>query len=210
MSERTEGIGWHPVSRVEKYSSDQVAWARRARPGRLLTGDRLRALFRAPEDGIVFDEGNGVTETGILNLALLLTGEGGHPLASGRTVFGVGTDGETAFAPGLVHLAHASGEGHGRSWYRPMDPGYPTAAGAGLLGQATFSEREANMPWMEWCWASGEPGIEAGPVLHECFAGDHVMLNRKAPAAGFGTKEAGVAWVFRTEIILKVGAGAAE
>ena len=217
MSERTEGIPWHPVSRVEKYSPEQTAWARHrlareAGWGRrvlvralgiavpALHGDWLRELFAEPECGVACDEGNGVTGAGLVNLALLLTGGGGHPLAPGHAVFGVGTDGETEFTPELVHLAHAPGEGHGRSWYRPMDAGFPAAGGAAVAGQATFGEREAIFGWREWCWASGEPGLSAGPVLHGCFGGEYAMLNRRAPEAGFGVKEPGVAWVFRTEI----------
>jgi hypothetical protein len=204
------------VSRVEKYSPDQTAWARARLEAELgwgrrvlvralgiavpvLHGDWLRELFAEPECGIARDEGNRVTEAGLANLALLLTG-GGHPLAPGRTVFGVGTDGETPPSDGHVHLANAPGEGHGRSWYRPMDAGFPVPDGAALAGQATFSEREANFGWREWCWASGVPGPEPGPVLRSCFDGEHAMLNRRAPEAGFGLKEPGVAWVFRTEI----------
>lgn len=216
VSGHTQGIPWRPVSRVEKYSADQTAWARRRLGAELswgrrvivralgiavpvLHGDWLRELFAEPECGIACDEGNLVTEVGLVNLALLLTG-GGYPLTPGRTVFGVGTDGETAASPRHVHLANAVGEGHGRSWYRPMDPGFPSPEGAGLTGQATFTESEANWGWHEWCWASGEPELQPGPVLRQCFGGEHAMLNRRAPAAGFGLKEAGVAWVFRTEI----------
>jgi hypothetical protein len=81
-----------------------------------------------------------------------------------------------------------------------MDDGFPVPDGTALAGQATFHEREANFGWREWCWASGEPGLQAGPVLRNCFGGGHAMLNRRAPQAGFGLKEPGVAWVFRTEI----------
>ena len=216
MSGHSEGIPWHPVSRVEKYSPEQTAWARYRLAeemswGRrvivralgaavpVLHGDWLRELFTAPECGVACDEGNRVTETGLANLALVLTG-GGHPLVPGRTVFGVGADGETSFSARHVHLANAPGEGHGHSWYRPMDAGFPDADGLAVVGQATFNEREANFGWREWCWASGEPGPEPGPVLRDCFDGGHAMLNRRAPEPGFGLKEAGVAWVFRTEI----------
>jgi hypothetical protein len=199
-------IHWHPVCTVEKYSPDQAAWARRKLPARQpLHGDLLRELFRVPEGGIIRAEGNGVTAAWLANLAQLLTGAGGYPLAPGRTVFGVGIDGETEFSPSLVHLAPGPGEGFGRSWYRPMDPGFPAARGGTVAGQATFGEREACHIWAEWCWAAGRAGAVAGPVLRECFGGEgeHVMLNRKAPEGGFGDKETGAAWVFQTEITFR-------
>jgi hypothetical protein len=200
-----DGIRWHPRSVIEKYSSDQVRWARRrdlAAPPRL-NGETLRGLFPEPEDGIVEDQGNGVTAGGTANLALVLTGAGGHPLAPGRAVFGVGSD-ATGFSREHVRLANAVGEEPGRSWYRPMDAGYPRVTRTGAVeGQATFAEAEACFAWHEWCWGTG-PG---GPVPHHslrgCYGGEQpVMMNRRAHPAGYGEKLAGVAWVFRTEVAI--------
>jgi hypothetical protein len=197
----SDGIRWHPRSVIDKYSSDQVSWARsRDVP---VTGSALRSVFRFPEDGSVRDEGNGVSVAGVLNLALILTGTGGHPLAPGQAVFGVGSD-PGAFDREQVNLSKPLGEEAGRSWYRPMDPGYPWVPRPGVIeGQATFLESEACFAWHEWCWGTG-PGK---PVPHHslrgCYAGEQpVMMNRKAHAAGYGFKDPGVAWVFRTEITL--------
>jgi hypothetical protein len=201
----SDGIRWHPVSVIEKYSPGQTAWARRRCGITLpqLNGETLRRLFREPECGTVRDEGNGVTVFGTANLAMLLTGAGGHPLAPGRTVFGVGSD-DTRFSREHVHLANALGEEPGRSWYRPADPGYPALPRPGVIEvQATFLEHEACFAWQEWCVAAG-PGE---PVPHHSLRGAYggqqaVMVNRKAHPAGYGTKEPGVAWCFRTEIAL--------
>jgi len=209
-----DGIRWHPVSVIEKYSPDQVAYARNhgeapwpkglALPRRaVLNGDLLRMLFREPEDGTVCDEGNGVTAAGLLNLAAVLTGTGGHPLAPGQAVFGVGSDaGE--FDREQVSLSRPLGEEPGRSWYRPMDQGYPWVPRPGVIeGQATFTEAEACFAWHEWCWGTGP----AGPVPHHSLRGSYggeqpVLMNRRAHPAGYGIKDPGVAWVFRTEITL--------
>jgi hypothetical protein len=199
-----DGIRWHPVSVIEKYSPDQTAFARRYFEGHL-TGDVLRGLFigRGPECGTVRDQGNGVSAAGSGNFALLLAGLGGHPLAEGRTVFGVGGD-DTAFSREHVHLSPVAGEEVGGTWYKPMDPGYPAVTRTGdIEGQATFLEHEACFTWREWCWGTG-PGR---PVPHHslrgCYGGEQpVMMNRKAHPAGYGTKDPGVAWVFRAEVTL--------
>lgn len=199
-----DGISWHPVSVIEKYSADQVEWVRYHHPeGVALSGRMLRGMCPVPEDGTVHDEGNGVTVGGTANLTLVLTGTGGHPLAPGRAVFGVGSD-DTAFDREHVHLSRALGEEPGRSWYRPMDVGYPLVPRPGVIEvQATFTESEACFDWHEWCTAAGP----AAPVPHHALSGAYggspcLMINRKAHPAGYGTKEPGVAWCFKTEITL--------
>jgi hypothetical protein len=203
-----EGVRWYPRSVIEKYSADQVAWARRRSWDSFrrvpLTGEYLRAAFRVPEDGLVYDSGNGVTAGGLVNLARVLAAAGGHPLAPGHAAFGVGTDGETPFDREQVQLANTSGESPEVSWYQPMDAGYPRpGAGASIEGQATFTEQAACFAWHEWCWAAGP----VRPVPHHSL--QHVydgampaMVNRKASPVGFGLKEPGVAWCFRTQVEL--------
>lgn len=207
-SDRREGIGWHPRAVVEKYSAEQTRWARRwlARRGeapRPLRGDWLRCLFSQPEDGIAYDEGNGVVLAGRANLALLLTGEAGWPLEPGRACFGVGTD-ASPFSAEHTHLSVIEGEDEGRTLYLPMDPGFPKVTGTAVIeGQATFAEDDACFPWAEWCWATGGGQPKPGPVLRRVFdEGTHVMMNRKVPPNGLGVKEPGVAWCFRTEIAI--------
>jgi hypothetical protein len=207
-------VRWHPRCQVLKYSPDQVAYARNhgevpglrglALPRRaVLNGDLLRLLFREPEGGIVFDEGNGVTAAGLANLAAVLTG-GGYPLSAGRAVFGVGSD-DTAFDREQVRLSAALGEEPGRSWYRPMDEGYPRTARPSVIeGQATFTEAEACFGWHEWCWGTGPLLPEPHHSLRGAYGGEQpVMVNRKASPQGYGVKEPGVAWVFATQIELQ-------
>jgi hypothetical protein len=197
-----EGIAWYPRCTIEKYSAGQVAWARRRLPS--VDGQSLRRMFPVPEGGIARDEGNGVAAAGLANLALVLTGSGGHPLAPGRVVFGVGT-GPEEFSPDHGHLSPAEGEAPHRTYYRPMDQGYPQVPGLGLIeGQATFTEDEACFTWHEWCWAAGPPAPQPHHSLYLAYgSGTPVMVNRKASAIGYGTKEAGVAWVFRTQVTLR-------
>lgn len=197
-----ESVRWYPRSRIDKYSAGQVAWARRHFVVPWLSGELLRWVFREPEDGIVTDEGNGVTAAGLANLALVMTGAG-YPLAAGRVSFGVGSD-ATAFHREQVRLSNAAGEEPGRSWYRPMDQGYPASVRPGVIeGQATFTESEACFDWHEWCWGTGPLLPEPHHSLRGAYAGEQpVMVNRKASQQGYGEKLAGVAWVFRTEVAL--------
>jgi hypothetical protein len=210
----SDAARWHPVSVIEKYSAGQVRYAREhgevpwsnrfgLPPRVVLTGNLMRLLFREPEDGTVEDQGNGTTVNGTANLALLLTGTGGHPLAEGQAVFGVGSDaGE--FDREHVSLGPVAGEEAGRTWYRPMDPGYPRMCRPGVIeGQATFLEHEACFAWHEWCWGTGPLLATAHHSLRGCYDGNQpVMVNRRAHSAGYGEKLAGAAWCFRTEITL--------
>lgn len=211
----SDGIRWHPVSVIEKYSPDQVAyarnhgevpWSKRFTLSRrqVLTGELLRLLFREPEGGTVEDEGNRITAGGAAHLALLLTGaELRCTLAPGHAVFGVGSD-DAEFDREHVHLSNALGEEAGRSWYRPMDAGYPWASRPGVIEvQATFTESEACFEWHEWCIAAGPFEPEPHHSLRSAYGGQQpVMVNRKAHPAGYGVKDPGVAWVFRTEITI--------
>lgn len=210
----SDSISWHPVSVIEKYSSDQVRyartrgdvpWSRRLAlpPRAVLHGDLLRMLFREPEGGTVEDQGNGVSTVGVMNLALVLTGTGGHPLAPGQAVFGVGSD-AGGFNREQVSLSRPLGEEAGRSWYRPMDPEYPRVPRPGVIeGQATFLEHEACFAWHEWCWGTGPGKPVPHHSLRSAYGGQQpVMMNRRSHPAGYGTKDPGVAWVFKTEITI--------
>jgi hypothetical protein len=196
-----EGLTWYPRVRIDKYSADQVRWARRRLEGWPLAGSTLLRLMQ-PEDGTVCDEGNGVTGFGVDNMARVLAGEGGHPLAPGRACFGVGTD-ATPFHTEHVRLAPSGHEQPDQTWYVPMDLDFPTVGGfAELHGQATFTETAACFDWHEWCWATGPGRPQEHHSIAQVYAGQAVMLNRKASQAGYGVKEPGVAWVFRTQVKL--------
>jgi hypothetical protein len=216
MADSGDSIRWYPRVRIEKYSIDQTRWAM----AHLLTdqphGDHLRALFPlGPEDGYAYDEGNSMVNGGLTNLISLLAGVSpsgavSRPLslgtgggAPGSVCVGVGSDGTTAFAATQTHLANASGEGAGNSWYQSMDSGYPTlTTPATINGQSTFAASFGNFPWLEWCWVSGAGVPTAGTVLGSVYAtgGSAAMMNRKIPVSGLGSKFAGAAWVFATTV----------
>jgi len=202
---------------VARYSVEQTWWAQRRLGKQHLHGDVLRKLFpRGPEGGFARDEGNSMVNGGLTNLINLLTGatpsgSNSRPLtlgagggASGSACIGVGDDGTTAFAATQAHLANAAGEGSSHSWYQSMDTGYPTlSTPATINGQSTFQAGDANFAWNEWCYVSGAGVPTAGPVLGSVYAtgGSAVMLNRKIPVSGLGTKSAGAAWVFQNQIV---------
>jgi hypothetical protein len=57
--------------------------------------------------------------------------------------------------------------------------------------------------WTGNCWGTGPGRAVAHHSLAGCYGGEQpVMMNRRAHPAGYGVKEAGVAWVFRTEVTL--------
>lgn len=209
-----EGIKWYPRVTVARYSIEQTAWAT-CRLGPALHGDQLRLLFREPEDGFAFDEGNSMVNGGLANLVNLLTGAApaaatGRPLSlgvggglAGAACVGVGTDGTTLFAAAQTHLANATGEGTANSWYQSMDTGYPTLTLPNVInGQSTFQAGNANFSWLEWCYVTGAGVPTAGAVLGSVYAtaGSGAMMNRKIPASGLGGKMAGAAWVFQTTV----------
>jgi hypothetical protein len=185
--------------------------------GPVLHGDRLRLLFREPEDGYAYDEGNALVNGGLTNLINLLTGtapsgSNSRPLSLGlgggvanSAVVGVGSDGTTAFAATQTHLSNAAGEAATSSWYQSMDTGYPTLTTPNVInGQSTFQASNANFAWLEWCYATGAGAPTAGAVLGSVYAtgGSGAMLNRKIPtgSGGLGTKGAGAAWVFQSNV----------
>jgi hypothetical protein len=228
-----EGIRWYPRVVIEKYSVDQTAWAQRKLESELswgryvlvhvlgfrmpqLHGSWLRELFPdGPEDGFAQDEGNSMVNGGLTNLINLLcgavaSGSNSRPLtvatgggAAGSACVGVGTDGSTAFAVTQTHLANASGEGAGNSYYQSMDSGFPTlSTPATVNGQSTFAAGNANFTWAEWAWVSGAGVPTAGTTLASVYAtgGSGAMMNRKIPVGGLGTKMSGAAWVFNTTV----------
>jgi hypothetical protein len=219
-----EGIREHPVVRVEKYSTDQTAfaecqlveelsWGRRVLVKRLgiwvprLHGDWLRQLFPAgPEDGYAGDEGNLMVATGLASMLQLLTNVAQSNTVRGlvntQTAIGVGST-ATAASAADSHLGADGVTPNGTvgAYYQQADALYPAWAGSGvanggqLNGQCTYAAGLANMAWNEWCWAVGNSVPAAGSTLSGVFT-NGFMFNHKVPAASLGTKAAGAAWVF--------------
>jgi hypothetical protein len=228
--ERTDGIRWRPVVRVEKFSPDQCAYAdqqiadslrwwsksdrRIARQQRIGIGsvyqrmlaDNLR-LTGEPDDGVTEVAGNQLVNAGLVAITALLTGAGG---TTGKYALSVsnGTSGAacgvgsstTSFA--LSQTALSADGSTANAYYQVMDSGFPTVSTGVMTGQCTFASGNANFAWNEWCWASGTGNVTAGGTLSSIYgtASSYAMWNRKI--ASLGTKASGAAWVFTTTITL--------
>ena len=211
-----DGIKWYPRVTVEKYSPDQTEWAERKLHGELswgrrllvsrfgvrvpkLHGDWLREVFREPEDGYAYCQGNSLVNGGLDALAGLVIGSGTPqsfaPAGVIHAICGVGT-GTTAWAATQAALAS---DGTANAFYQAMDATYPHVDGTThgqLDGQSTFISTSANFNWQEWCWASGTTAIggASGTTLVG-LSGTTVMFNRWTGTT-LGTKGAGATWIF--------------
>jgi len=215
-----DSIKWYPRVTVEKYSPDQTAWAQRRLHDELswgrrllvetlgirvpeLHGDWLREVFREPEDGYAYCEGNSLVNGGLDALGNLLAGTGTpQALVAGKAICGVGSN-AAAFA---VTQAALSGDGStSTAWYQAMDATYPHVDGTThgqLDGQSTFIGTSANFAtgWVEWCWASATTtvgGVTGGTLAG--LSGTCVMLNRWTGTT-LGTKGAGATWIFSSTV----------
>jgi hypothetical protein len=226
LSDR-EFIKWHPRVTVEKYSLDQTSWAQRRLENELswgrhilagvlgirvpqLHGDWLRELFREPEDGYAYDEGNVVVRDGLASMVQLLLGVAQSPtvraLTNAQTVIGVGSElgnGQATVADTKLGADGTTPNGISGAHYQQADAGYPAWAGPATLdggqvdGQCTFTQLHANCVWAEWCYAVGSGDITPGPALAGVFSGGGFLVSHKVPPPGkLGTKTSGVAWVF--------------
>jgi hypothetical protein len=203
-------VQWSPATRVLKYSPDQVSWARRWLQGGRLTGSKLTAMFRVPEEGCAESEGNSMTVAGQLNLAYLLTGNPeGLPLlpttgGAAHVLLGVGSDSTpnpTTAPLAAATLSPVTGESPHGTYYQEMDPGYPVVQSPNLLSaQALFTEDDANFAWEEWCLAvCGKTSCGGGYSLQQAAPGS-VMVNRRA--VSHGVKPPGRGWLFQCTVRL--------
>lgn len=223
MVAAADGVRWHPRVRIERYSTDQAAYAdrllrRAAAWGHRLSiprlgittgrihGDLLRLICGDPEDGVFTAEGNLCTVGGLAAIAALVTGAPAQPLSPGHTIAGVGA-GDTEASP---HQNRLAGDGDAASaHYQGMDATYPSvepppAVGV-VTGQVTVAGAHAAWPWLEWCWASATDRLTpavTGAELATLTGGTQVMHNRKVfgPADRPGDRRPGTAWVFTSEI----------
>ena len=140
-----DSIRWFPRAAVEKYSPDQtvyaerrlhdeLSWGRRLLVTRFgarvprLHGDWLREVFREPEDGYAYAEGNSLVNGGLDALTSLLLGSGGQsliPLGTSHTIIGAGT-GTGATTVGMTAL---QSDNTANAWYQAADAPYPKADG---------------------------------------------------------------------------------
>jgi hypothetical protein len=219
-----DGIKWFPRVTVEKYSPDQSAWAdrrlhdelswgRRLLVARLgarvprLHGDWLREVFREPEDGFAYAEGNSLVNNGLDALGNLVVGSGTpQSFAPGGVIHAICGVGDNAGAFVVTSPALLGDGSTSHAFYQAMDATYPAVDGTThgqLNGQSTFISTSANFAtgWVEWCWATSTVAIGAstGGTLATLTAGTEVLFNRWTGTT-LGTKGAGATWVFSTTI----------
>lgn len=194
-----ESIKWRPIAVVEKFSDDQVAFAKDAvKAGRLVlpdgflrrepSGDLLRALCGAPEDGVVASIGNLLTTAGLNRLGNLLIAAGGQGLTNTATRLGVGNS-ATAEAVGQTDLQAAAGSTN--RWFQIMDATFPSQSNGVVTAKATFATGDGNFVWNEWGLDIGTPTVTSGNTVAA------VLLNRKV--ASLGTKVSG-SWALTVTI----------
>ena len=194
---RHDGINWHAFARVEKFSTDQVAWAA-LRLGHEPDGTELRALLGTPEDGIAEADGNLLVTVGLNVITNLIIGGGDNPLSHANAIVGVGT---STTAAAITDTALGA-DNTSNAYYQQADSSFPTQANGVITTQATFATGNANFAWQEWCLAIGGGGtITAGDHLSAMTGTAPTMLNHKVPGS-LGTKGSGAAWVFSTTITL--------
>ncbi len=216
-----DSIRWFPRAAVEKYSPDQTAfaerrlhdelsWGRRLLVDRLgiwvprLHGDWLREVFRAPEDGCAYTEGNSLVNGGLDALTSLLLGSGGQSFAPASTthlIIGAGT-GTGATTVGMTAL---QSDNTANAWYQGSDATYPHVDGTThgqIDAQVTVTSSNGNFAagWTEWAWATGTSatGSASGTALSG-LSGTTVMFNRWT-GTSLGTKSSGATWIFATTV----------
>lgn len=222
-----DGAVGYSVAHVDKYSTDQVAWAarkfdqekawrrgvkvntaamiRRLRSGPLgqPTGMEFERYFPGgPEDGQATSTGNIFVATGLTNLISMWTGLSGTIInkLGTNSVVGVGT-GTTAAATADTTLISNGGS----AWYQVFDAstfGTTTTNGV-CVGTCTVGSANGNFSWNEWCWATGAGAITAGSnggaTAGSPFAtaSSFAMVNHKTNV-NLGSKASGSSWVFST------------
>lgn len=188
---RFDGVKWQSSSLVEKFSSDQVVYAKTLL-GHEPSGAELQHLCGDPEDGVIEDlTSNLLTTAGLTRITALITGGGGQAASNTAARLGVGNS-STAALVGDTDLGAASGSGN-RQFY-VMDATYPTVAAGVITAKSTFASGDANFVWNEWGIDIGTPTVSNSTTVNAC------LLNHKI--ASLGTKASGSAWAFTVTVTL--------
>lgn len=194
-AQQADVLTWHARARVDKYSDDQVTWARRQLAGLEPDGRHLHAFFAAPEDGYAEADGNLLVTAGLDAITKLLIASGSPQAFSGptRAIVGVGDQSTTA----VIGDTHLGGDG-ANAWYQGCDSSNPTQANGVMTAVATFATGDANFTWEEWCWATCTGSITAGATLASVATGTK-LWNHKIQS--LGTKSSG-SWVLTSTVTL--------
>lgn len=193
--ERADAIHWHAFARVDKYSDDQVSWARRRLAGLEPEGRHLHAFFAAPEDGYAEADGNLLVTVGLDAITKLLIASGSPQAFSGptRAIVGVGA---TSTAATVADTA--LGADGGSAYYQGCDSSNPTQASGVITTVCTFATGNANFAWNEWCWATCTGTITPGATLASVATGTK-LWNHKIQS--LGTKSSG-SWVLTSTVTI--------
>ncbi len=220
-----DGINWHALAFVDRYSPDQAKYAERVlarrRPqvlahrgkpamtgfgGKLAFGHNVYngALRQAmekftgePEDGTGEAAGNLLTTMGLTTMTSLLIGvTPSGALYPMDTTHSVCGVGATSTAANIADVA--LGANAGSAWYQAMDSANPTVALGVITGITTYASADGNFAWNEWAWASGTGTRTASATFASVYgtAASRSLWNHKIPASSLGTKASGAAWVF--------------
>lgn len=194
MTACPDAISWHARAHVDKYSDDQVAYAR-LRLGREPDGAELAALFAAPEDGTADADGNLLVTAGLDAITKLLINTGSPQAFSGptRAIVGVGATSTVATVADT-----ALGADGGSAYYQGCDASNPTQANGVITCVCTFATGNANFAWQEWCWATCTGAITPGATLASVATGTK-LWNHKIQS--LGTKVSG-SWVLTSTVTI--------
>jgi len=192
----TDGIRWHPVIRVHKFSEDQTAWTRRKSGILAPDGHLIRRLAGEPEDGIIEVAGNLLVTVGLNQLTNLIIGGGDNAFSHTNAIMGVGA-GTTTPAIGNTALTD---DNTSSAYYQQADTSYPTQDDGVITCYCTYTSSNANFAWNEWCMAIGGGGtITAGDHLSAVTSTAPTMVNHAT--ATLGTKSTG-SWQLQATITL--------
>lgn len=188
-------LKWHAHARVQKFSDDQVAWARRASGLLEPEGVFLQRHCGEPEDGYAEADGNLLVTVGLDAITKLLIASGSPQAFSGptRAIVGVGA---TATAATIADTA--LGADGGSAWYQGCDSANPTQANGVITTVCTVTTSNGNFAWNEWCWATCTGTITPGATLASVATGTK-LWNHKIQS--LGTKVSG-SWVLTATVTI--------
>ena len=177
MSTRCDRAAWHCRTTVRTYRADVLWYLDRYGA---IEGLRRFYAEHAPTAELL-REGNLLTQTGINQLWLALTGGSFTAYSNANARIGVGSSSVAAQATDTDLL------GTSASW-KGMEVGYPVVSALAdrkVSFRSIFGASEGNHAWEEW-------GLDNGAAAHK-------LLNRKVEA--LGTKSSG-SWQITVEISL--------
>jgi hypothetical protein len=198
LKEDISSVNWHAHVRVDKFSSDQLAWlaSKNDLPLSVIencSGDALRSYFQPDE--VTERDGNLLTYSGLAYLLAALTGvtttTAAVDLANGFLPVAVGDGGGTV---PTATVTDSDLTAPSNKWYNPVDASYPAVGAAGstagvLTVQSTFTSAVANFAWNEWALYGSTASFTSGQSTKPTSS---TMINHKG--ASLGTKVSGNIW----------------